>query len=69
MYANFNQDCGCFVAGTKRGFRIFNSDPLRQKQVRGIHLEPCRGDRAPKAAPCRGYKCRSANHVHYTGQV
>lgn len=33
LFLNFNQDCGCFVAGTKKGFRIFNTDPLRHKSV------------------------------------
>ncbi|XP_023324164.1 WD repeat domain phosphoinositide-interacting protein 3 [Eurytemora carolleeae] len=32
LYAGFNQDQGCFCAGTKTGFKIFNSDPLREKE-------------------------------------
>ena len=34
LFANFNQDFGCFVSVTGRGFRIFNSDPLREKEAR-----------------------------------
>ena len=34
LFANFNQDFGCFVMVTGRGFRIFNSDPLREKEAR-----------------------------------
>lgn len=34
VFANFNQDFGCFVAVTSRGFNIFNSDPLRLKEKR-----------------------------------
>lgn len=33
VFANFNQDFGCFVAVTSDGFRIFNSDPLRQNKT------------------------------------
>ena len=33
IFANFNQDFGCFVAVTNDGFRIFNSDPLRQNKT------------------------------------
>ena len=33
IFANFNQDFGCFVAVTSDGFRIFNSDPLRQNKT------------------------------------
>ena len=38
LFANFNQDFGCFVCVTGRGFRIFNADPLREKEAR--HFPP-----------------------------
>jgi len=36
LFANFNQDFGCFVCCVSggRGFRIFNCDPLRERQSR-----------------------------------
>ena len=36
VFANFNQDFGCFVAVTSKGFSIFNSDPLRLKEERKL---------------------------------
>ncbi|XP_051227977.1 autophagy-related protein 18a [Lolium perenne] len=42
LHISFNQDYGCFAAGTKSGFRIFNCDPFR---------EIFRRDLGPTAAP------------------
>lgn len=30
LHLSFNQDYGCFTAGTDRGFRIYNCDPFRE---------------------------------------
>ena len=32
FYQDFYNISGCFCAGTKTGFKIFNSDPLREKE-------------------------------------
>ena len=34
LYISFNQDFSCFVAGTERGFKIYNSYPFALKHER-----------------------------------
>jgi len=36
LYSSFNQDASCFVTGTEKGFRIYNSFPLKSNYERDL---------------------------------
>ncbi|KAI4319413.1 hypothetical protein MLD38_033012 [Melastoma candidum] len=44
LHLSFNQDHGCFAAGTDLGFRIYNCDPFREIFRRDFSRDPEDGD-------------------------
>ncbi|KAJ1675002.1 Phosphatidylinositol 3,5-bisphosphate-binding protein [Spiromyces aspiralis] len=43
LFVDFNQDYGCFAVGTESGFRIYNSDPFKEKKVREVESNSVSG--------------------------
>uniref|UniRef100_A0A453GGD6 Anaphase-promoting complex subunit 4 WD40 domain-containing protein n=1 Tax=Aegilops tauschii subsp. strangulata TaxID=200361 RepID=A0A453GGD6_AEGTS len=49
LHISYNQDYGCFAAGTKTGFRIYNCDPFREIFRRDLGPSPAAANE-PEAA-------------------
>ncbi|GMY16861.1 autophagy-related protein 18a [Fagus crenata] len=54
LHLSFNQDHGCFAAGTDHGFRIFNCDPFREIFRRDFMSSPSPSEDAAAAGADAG---------------